>query len=288
MIELFPHASKRSLCRLLGLNRSTVWRHQNDRTAAIGDEAVTRASVLDEVLVQASHRLIEEHPSWGYRRIWAWLRHREGLQVNRKKVYRTCKLRGWLCSQREKTPRPRVQQRVSQCERSNERWAIDATSFACGRDGIGHLIAVIDCHDRQILGVEVALRGRAVEAERALEDACLRRFGLVYPAPEQERPVLRSDNGKVFCSRRFRYCCSQYGLQQEYITPYTPQQNGLIERFFRSLKEECLWLHNFANFEEARAAILKWIRFYNEERPHQALDYQSPAEVWEKQEKLVA
>jgi len=53
-------------------------------------------------------------------------------------------------------------------------------------------------------------------------------------------PVLRSDNGLIFQSRRFRQACRDYRLQQEFITPYTPEQNGIIERFFRSLKEECV------------------------------------------------
>ena len=77
--------------------------------------------------------------------------------------------------------------------------------------------------------------------------------------------------------------CRFYRLKQEYITPYTPEQNGMIERFFRSLKEECVWQHNFESFVEASEKISEWIRWYNEERPHQALDYQSPAGFRQKQ-----
>ncbi|GEM_PF-2161201 len=65
-------------------------------------------------------------------------------------------------------------------------------------------------------------------------------------------------------------------LEQEYITPYTPEQNGLAERFFRSLKEECVWQHRFETFEEAGQVIRKWIEWYNQGRTHQALDYLSP------------
>ena len=95
------------------------------------------------------------------------------------------------------------------------------THIYCGADGWAHLAAVIDCHDREIVGYEFALRGRAKEAERGLEAGCLNRFGMVFPKDE-EHPVLRSDNGLVFLSRRFRAACKQYGLSQEYITPYTP------------------------------------------------------------------
>ncbi|MCA9499458.1 MAG: transposase family protein, partial [Nitrospira sp.] len=130
------------------------------------------------------------------------------------------------------------------------------------------------------------LRGRAKEAERALEAACLARFGTLRP--EGTPPVLRSDNGLIFQSRRFRQACRDYRLQQEFITPYTPEQNGLIERFFRSLKEECVWQQHFESFEEARQRIAQWVRWYNEERPHQALRYRSPRQFRHEQDVQVA
>src|SRR5262245_49741347 len=61
-------------------------------------------------------------------------------------------------------------------------------------------------------------------------------------------PVLRSDNALIFQSRRFRAACRDYRVRQEFVTPYTPEQNGLIERFFRSLKEECVWFRTFRSF----------------------------------------
>jgi hypothetical protein len=97
----------------------------------------------------------------------------------------------------------------------------------------------------------------------------LARYGEVYLRGE-ERAQLQSDNGKVFTSKHFQACCKQYGLSQEFITPYTPQQNGMIERFFRSLKEECIWQHHFKTFEEAKAAIEAWVTFYNIKHPYQA------------------
>jgi len=100
--------------------------------------------------------------------------------------------------------------------------------------------------------------------------------------------VLRSDNGLIFQSLRFRQACRDYRLQQEFITPYTPEQNGIIERFFRSLKEECVWQHRFQTFEEARRVIQDWMRWYNEERPHQALGYRSPVQYRAQQVTQVA
>jgi putative transposase len=218
--------------------------------------------------------LIQRHPTFGYRRLWALLR-RAGLAVNRKVVYRLLKRRRWMVHQREAPPRPRAQGRRSRAKASNVRWAMDLTHIDCGADGWGHLAVVIDCHDREVIGWEFALRGRAQEAERALEQACLARFGTLRPSGPT--PTLRSDSGLIFRSKRFRAACREYRLAQEFITPYTPEQNGIVERWFKSLKEECVWVERFADFAAACRAIAAWIAWYNAERPHQALGYRSPA-----------
>jgi putative transposase len=100
--------------------------------------------------------------------------------------------------------------------------------------------------------------------------------------------VVRNDNGLIFQSRRFRTACCDYWLPQEFITPYTAEQNGIVERFFHSLKEECVWQHNFGDFAEARAAITNGIHWYNAERPHQALGYRCPRQSRGLRPKLVA
>jgi putative transposase len=92
----------------------------------------------------------------------------------------------------------------------------------------------------------------------------------------------------ICTARRFRAACRDCRLAQEFITPYTPEQNGMIERFFRSLKEECVWQHNFASFAEAKAVIRQWIAWYNEGRPHQALGYLSPHQCRAQQLQAVA
>jgi putative transposase len=180
--------------------------------------------MVDDVLAARLQRLIAQHPTFGYRRLWALLRFHDGLPVNRKAVYRVLVLKGWFVHQRRTTPRPRVQGRRSRATRSNERWAMDLTHIDCGADGWAHFAAVIDCHDRELVGYEFARRGRAKEAERALEAACIERFGTLRPAGVT--PVLRSDNGLIFQSRRFRAACRDYRLRQEFITPYTRNRTG--------------------------------------------------------------
>ena len=265
---MLPRASIRRICRVLGVSRSGSTRPSHKRGAEGGRNKALDLS--DRIL-----ELIRQHPTYGYRRLWALLRFIDGIIVTKRTVHRIITANGWQVRNRKSSARPRVQARRSQTTMTNRRWATDMTHIPCGADGWGHLVAVIDCCDRELIGFEFALRGRAREAERALENACIKRFGTLRP--NRAMPVIRSDNGLVFQSRRFRETCRDYKLAQEFITPYTPEQNGIIERFFRSLKEECVWQHNFSSFEEARRTISQWIDWYNTSRPHQALGYKSPA-----------
>lgn len=185
---------------------------------------------LNADLVARVAALIQAYPTFGYCRLWALLRFREG---------------------------PRVQGRQSVAATPNTRWAVDVTHIPCGPDGWAHLTAVVDYHDRAVVGYEFALRGRAQEAERTLEEACLTRFGTVRP--RGPTPALRSDNGLIFQSRRFRAACRTSRLRQEFLTPYTPEQNGVIEWFFRSLREECVWHQVFSGYQQACQGIRRWI-----------------------------
>ncbi len=231
---VLPAASLRHICRVLRVPRSTLY--QSPSRASARPEA--SHAVQDDQVTVRIHALIHAHPTYGYRRIWALLRFGDQLRINRKRVYRLMRRKRWLVCPRRVTPTPRVKRLRSVAKRRNERWAMDVTHIPVGGDGWAHLTAVIDCYDREIVGWEFALRGRANEAERALEATCLHRFGTIRPVGDT--PIIRSDNGLIFQSRRFRDACAFYRLAQEYITPYTPEQNGMIERFFRSLKEECV------------------------------------------------
>jgi len=262
-----PMASERRICRVLGVGRSGS---RSVRKNSLG--ILNRHSVIESRL----RELIQIHPTFGYRRLWALLRFKEGYSINVKTVHRLVRKNGWQVTIRAKSAKPRVKASCSRASMSNERWAMDITHIPCGIDGWGHLAAIIDCHDRELVGYEFALRGRAKEAERALENACLHRFGTLRP--KHSMPRLRSDNGLIFQSRHFRATCRDYKLSQEFITPYTPEQNGMVERFFRSLKEECVWQHNFRDFNTASRTVNRWLAWYNQERPHQSLGYKSPVE----------
>ena len=94
---------------------------------------------------------------------------------------------------------------------------------------------MIDCFSRELLGWHVSRSGKSRTAESALEQALIARFGTLGRVKEPF--LLRSDNGLVFTSRSYTALVKSYGLKQDLITPYTPQQNGLVERMIRRLKE---------------------------------------------------
>jgi putative transposase len=152
------------------------------------------------------------------------------------------------------------------------------TRIWCGRDGWSTLAAVIDTCNREIVGFRLSRNGRSQTAEAALQEGIIYRFGRLE---RLEKPItLRSDNGLVFSSKSFTKTVKAYNFTQEFITPYTPQQNGMIERFFRTIKEECIWHHNFKSLKEANDVITEWIGFYNTKRKHSALQYKAPVEVF--------
>ena len=232
---------------------------------------------IDDVLAKAIHAVIEAFPTYGIRMTWSHLRFTEGWHtLNIKRVARVMRLKGWTVHKRVRGGKPRVKIKSSKADTPNTRWATDLASVFCGaKDGWCSFVPIVDCCTREILGWELDRSARAKTAERALEDALLARFGTTHGAPEGM--LLRHDNGLVFGSKLYRRTAKEYGLQQEFITPYTPQENGLCERLIRTAKEECFWQHQFTSLEEARAVLAAWIEHYNHRRPHSSLRYQTPS-----------
>ena len=150
--------------------------------------------------------------------------------------------------------RPRVQSLPSAASRPNERWATDMARVWCGEEHRWRALTVVmDCYTRELLGWRLSRTGNAKAAGAALEEALISRYGVLSRA--QDDLTIRSDNGLVFCSRQYTRTVYCYRIKQEFIRPHTPQQNSMVERLIRSVKEQCLWLHNFDSIEEARRAL---------------------------------
>jgi len=255
------------LCRWFGVARSTFYYRPPVQKPP-------RPPVVDTELVGKIRAIIDAEPAAGLRMITARLRR--DAAVNKKKIHRILKLNQWQCQRRPQGHRPRAQGWTSRATRPNERWAIDTTHLLCGRDGWCHLTAIIDCYDRTIVGWRLSHSGVAGVAAAALEEA-LRSRGIDMNSDL----VLRSDNGLVFGAKAFVNVARRYRLTQEYITPYTPQQNGMIERFFLTLKQECVWLHRFESRDHAFRVVADWLDRYDTDRPHSALGYRTPKEYRE-------
>ncbi len=213
--------------------------------------------------------MIEAEPSFGYRTVASL------LGFNKNTVQRLFQLFGWQVKKRPIGFRPRVQALPSVAQAPNQRWATDLCRIWAGRDGWVVLALVIDCYTRELLGWHLSRSGKAKTAESALEQALIARYGSLGKV---EMPfLLRSDNGLVFTSRSYTALVRSYGLQQEFITPHCPQQNGMVERVIRTLKEQCAHRHRFESLQHASRVIGDWISFYNNQRPHQSLAMKTPA-----------
>jgi putative transposase len=249
------------LCRWFDVPRRTLYYRPHPRTPKINPTLAA--------LVKA---LIEAEPSFGYRTVASL------LGMNKNTVQRLFQLHGWQVRQRAIGQRPRVEALPSVATMPDARWATDLCRIWGGRDGWLVLALVIDCCTRQLLGWHLSRSGRAHTAAAALEQALIARFGSLGHV---RTPItLRSDNGLVFTSRHYTRLVRSYGLKQEFITPHCPQQNGMIERFIRTLKEQCAHRHRFESQAHATRVISDWIHFYNHQRPHQALGMKTPAEAY--------
>lgn len=249
------------LCRWFSVPRRSMYYRSRKSPAKVRPE-----------LAEPIKALIEKEPSFGYRTV-AGL-----LDMNKNTVQRIFQLKGWQVRKRAVGSRPRIEAKKSVAERPDQRWSTDLCRVWGGRDGWLVLALVVDCHTRELLGWHLSRSGKATTAAAALEQALIARFGTLgrVKAPF----LLRSDNGLVFTSRSYTRLVRSYGLEQEFITPYCPQQNGMVERLIRTLKEQCVHRHRFESLQHASRTIGDWIQFYNTERPHQALDMKTPAQAY--------
>lgn len=215
------------------------------------------------------------HPRFGYRRIAAVLR-REGWRVNRKRVLRLWRTEG-LKVPKKQQKRGRLPVDGSsanaahrrRAERPDHVWSFD---FCHDRTADGRplkIFSVIDEYTRQCLTIEVERRMTGTDVVRVL-DALMKLHGVV---PQH----LRCDNGPEFVCSAVKGWLAKASVSALYIEPGSPWENAYAESYHARLRDEVLDREEFATLAEARAILSAWREEYNQERPHSALDYQTPA-----------
>lgn len=262
------------VCKSLGISRSIYYRKKREGGERRDKKRRVRRDELE--IIERIKELKTTHPFWGYRRIHAWLVHREGKRINIKRVRRIMKEQGLEVKRKEyKAKRREEKGSKPKAERPRQYWGIDMTKFFLNGVGWIYLIVILDWYSKKVVGWNVSLRCKTVDWLKAVEEAVLNEF------PEGSRGKglsLISDNGCQPTSQSFLKVLSILSINQILTSYNNPRGNADTERFMRTIKEELLWLNEFGSFEEAKRVIGEWMKWYNTKYVHSSLGYLSPEE----------
>lgn len=211
----------------------------------------------------------------GHRKVWARLRVLDGLRVARKRVLRLMRENGLLSPHRAR-PRPGgTHDRRIVTDAPNLMWAIDGTQVSTVQDGKVWLLAVAEHWNAEALGWHVSKRGTRQEALQAMGMAVRQQFGRL--GRDAARGVqLRHDHGSCFMAEDFQNQVWAWGMTPSYAFVGQPETNGVIERFFRTLKEQIVHGRVFQTLDEVRGAVRAFIARYNAEWLVEKNGYLSP------------
>ena len=260
-----PALSLSRQCRLLSIARSSLYYEPK------GESVETLA------LMRRIDELFLKYPFYGARRMVLHLR-REGVRIGRRRAARLMRLMGLQAIWRApRTSAPHPEHRVYPyllrglaIERPNHVWCADITYIPVQR-GFLYLVAIMDWPSRYVLAWRLSNTLDAGFCTEALEEALAR-----YGAPE----IFNTDQGSQFTSFAFTGRLQEAGVRISMDGRGRFMDNIFIERLWRSLKYEAIYLHEIADGLTARHLIRDWGRFYNAERPHAALGGRTPAEAY--------
>ena len=254
--------TRRRACRLVQLHRSVFYYR------SVKDPKLALRGRMREI---ARTRV-----RYGYRRIHVLLR-REGWTLGRNQVYRLYTEEALQL--RSKLPKRR-KMRVTRRERftprrPNDAWCMDFVSDQLTNGQRFRALTIVDVFSREALAIQV---GQSLRGEHVV-DVCNQ---LVAQRRAPKRVFV--DNGSEFSGRLLDLWAYHHGVQIDFSRPGKPTDNCFIETFNGSLRDECLNVNWFESLEDAKEKIEGWRRDYNESRPHQALNEQTPAEfaAWSK------
>jgi putative transposase len=250
--------SVRRQCQLLSLCRGRVY--YKPRAMSETNAACMRR--IDEMYTR--------HPFLGYRKLAVM------LGVNAKRVLRLMRVMGLQAVYcKPNTSKPHPEHRVYPyllkrlpIVRSNQVWAADITYIRLAR-GWCYLVAIIDWHSRYVLAWRLSANMESGFCVEALEEA------LTHGTPY----IHNTDQGTQFTSEAFTSVLTAAGVAISMDGKGSYQDNIFTERLWRSVKYEEVYTKEYLTIEQAQAALAAYFRFYNHERPHQALDYQTPQQV---------
>jgi putative transposase len=253
-------------CRLLKVARSTLYW----RSAAVSEDDLRLMRRIDELYLAT--------PFYGSRRMVAVLR-REGWVVNRKRVRRLMRvMQIEAIYQKPNTSRRHPDHVVYPyllrglvIDRPNQVWCADITYIPMAK-GFVYLVAVMDWFSRRVLAWRVSTDMDKAFCVEALREALDR-----YDSPK----IFNTDQGSQFASAKFTDVLKASGVRISMDGKGRYLDNIFIERLWRSLKYEDVYIKAYASVPAARRGIGGWLSFYNDERLHQALGYLTPREVFE-------
>jgi putative transposase len=227
----------------------------------------------DKEVIAALQQLAERHPSYGFRKLFAYIR-RSGSPWNHKRVYRVYRLLKLNKKRRGKRRLPtRVKQPLQQQVAINQSWSMDFMSDSLVNGRKFRTLNVIDDCNREALAIEVDTSLSAKRVIRTLEQV------ITWRGKPQ---IIRVDNGPEYTSKDFELWAKDNNIAIQFIQPGKPMQNGFIERFNGSYRKEILDAYVFFELHEVRKLTEEWIEEYNTNRPHEALKNLTPIE-WKKQ-----
>ena len=260
--------SVRKQCSLLGLNRSVVYYETSDESA------------LNLTVMRKIDELYTQYPFYGSRKICACLR-REGYDVNRKRIQRLMREMGIeAIYAKPKTSVPNEMHekypyllRGLVIDRADQVWATDITYIRTCY-GFVYLVAILDWYSRYVLSWEISTTLDTDFCITALERA----FEIGTP------DIFNSDQGCQFTSNDFTKVLKERGVRISMDGVGRCMDNIFVERLWRSVKYEEVYIKDYSEVREAISQIGCYMRFYNDVRLHQALAYQTPAEVYFRRE----
>jgi len=249
-----------------------------DRTGKRGP----KTSIDDEQLVKYIKETIEEIPfhGTGYKKIHKRLNRKkleEGDSVSKNRVFRIMQLEDLLNKAPGGSGSSRVHDGKLITDAPNIMWGTDGKKFFTRSDGWCWLFDVIDHYNSEIIGYTVVKTGDRFEASRAVQNAITKRFGSLEKNVASGLQV-RSDRGSQYISIYYKTTMKHYGIEPSYTWARSPQSNGMIERFHRTIDEQLFMLNDFKTIDEAEKAIHDFIDLYNEEWMLERVDHISPNE----------